>query len=530
MSNQTSAMVACTAATAVLLVVLAAPLNPRGFVAGDPGLKLMAARNALAHPRQPLRVDLPVLDGQPVPYVDRFFRRHDSHAHILQSPLFPLVSAPFIAAAGLRGAYVLPLAGFLALLPLTYVICRRTVPQTSVPAWAVSAGLASPLVFYAFEFWEHVPAAACLAAGTALALGRTARPAALLAAGSLVGVAILLRPEGFWYALALGGVLAWRRSWSAYAAGAGAILAVYAGANYLESASVLGDHVTANLAALPDRWLATRWSRLALWVAPSPLVGAGLLGIACAWAIRRTGRRELARVVGLAAALCVAAAALRPPHPDVLWFAWPLGALTLVPLRSYTGLGTVYWLAGSTSLAVWLTSTHDGGAQWGPRILLIPAPAFIVLAAAAVRDLTLPGALRAARVALVAALVVLGAWSSRQAYVDVRGWKRYYGSLVTAVEQQTAPGAYIVTNVWWLDQICAPLYPSRTFLVTTTPDETAGALRLLERHGVRATTLIWSDESGEAGRMATADTCFSMGPEVAIPERRLVLASANCRG
>ena len=159
---------------------------------------------------------------------------------------------------------------------------------------------------------------------------------------------------------------------------------------------------------------------------------------------------------------------------------------------------------------------------------MISAPAFIVLAAAAVRDLTLPGGLRMTRIALVTALVVLGAWSSRQAYVDLRGWKRYYGSLVAAVEQHTAPGAFIVTNVWWLDQICAPLYPSRTFLVTTTPEETTGALRLLERHGVRAATVIWSAESGEAGRMTTADTCFSMGREVAIPERRLVLARATC--
>jgi len=527
MSNQTTAIVACTAATAALLVVLAAPLNPRGFVAGDSGLKLMAARNALAHPRQPLRIDLPVLDGQPAPYVDRFFRRHDAHAHILQSPLFPLLSAPFIAMAGLRGAYVLPLLAFIALLPLTWVICRRMVPEVSVLAWGASAVLANPLFFYAFEFWEHVPAAACLAAATALALGRSAA-ASQVAAGGLVGVAILLRPEGVWYGLALGGVLVWRRSSGAYAAGVGAVLAVYAGANYLESASVLGDHVTANLAALPDRWLETRWSRLALWVVPSALAGGGLLGIAGAWAIRRGGWPELARVVGLIAALVVATAAWRQSSSDVLWFAWPLGALTLVPLRYYAGLGTVYWLAGSTSLGVWLTSTHDGGAQWGPRILLVSAPAFIVLAAAAMRDLTLPGALRVTRVTLVVALVVLGAWSSRQAYVDLRGWKRYYGSLVTAVEQQTAPGAYIVTNVWWLDQICAPLYPSRTFLVTTTPEETAGALRLLERHGGRATTLIWSRESGEAGSMTTADTCFSMAPEVAIPERRLVLAQATC--
>ena len=37
-------------------------------------------------------------------------------------------------------------------------------------------------------------------------------------------------------------------------------------------------------------------------------------------------------------------------------------------------------------IAVWLSSTHDGGAQWGPRFLLIAAPALIVLAAANATD------------------------------------------------------------------------------------------------------------------------------------------------
>lgn len=372
-----------------------------------------------------------------------------------------------------------------------------------------------------------MPAAACLAAGTALAFRPAPRPVTDLLAGSLIGVGALLRPEGVFYALSLGGVIAWRGAWIHYAAGVSAVLAAYVGANYLESARVAGDHVTANLAALPDRWFETRWSRFAVWLAPSPAVGAGLLGIACVWAMRRRMRPELAQVVGLVAALLVVNAVSRQASPDALWLAWPIGTLTLLPLRSYAGLGRMYCLAGGTSLGVWLTSTHDGGAQWGPRILLMSAPAFIVLAAAAIRDLTLPGALRGARVVLVVVLVAFGGWSSRHANVDLRGWKRYYSSLVAGLEQQTASGAYIVTNVWWLDQIAAPLYPSRTFLVTTTSEETTDALQLLERDGVRSVTLAWSNE---AGRIDVTNTCFAMEREARIPERQLVLARATCPG
>lgn len=525
-----------TAFTAVLLVTLAAPLDPRGFVSGDQGLKLMAAQAALAHPAQPLRLDVPVLAGRPSPYLDRMIVAHGDHGTVLQSPVFPLLSAPFLAAFGLRGVYLLPALAFIALVPLTFVLNRRLSPSPSVGAWAASAVLANPLFFYAFEFWEHVPAAACLAAATVLALRFPSTRRSMFAAGALAGFALLLRPEAVFYALTLGVLLVTSRrgdtlagrAWTGYGVGVAVVVLAYALGTFLESGSVIGDHVSANLSVVGDDWMHVRATRLWLWMVGSPGIAAGLAGLAAAWALWAAGWQEPARVVGLVAALTVAAGPLAQHEPDVLWRAWPLGALVLVPRRA-TGMAPCAWLAGATSLAVWLTSTHDGGAQWGPRILLIAAPAFIVLAAEAVRDLASPGPARAARVLLVAAVVGLSLWSTRQAYVDLRGWKRYYASLVAAVERQTAPGDVIVTNVWWLDQICAELRPSRTFLVTASPVETTGALQLLQRHGAHSALLVWSTEDGEAGPIRTADTCFTASQSMAIPERQLVLTRAACQ-
>src|SRR5947209_650621 len=48
-------------AIAVALVLLARGLPTRTFFAGDSGVKLIVARNAIEHPTHPLDIDLPAL-------------------------------------------------------------------------------------------------------------------------------------------------------------------------------------------------------------------------------------------------------------------------------------------------------------------------------------------------------------------------------------------------------------------------------------------------------------------------------------
>src|SRR3954451_22119878 len=101
-------------AVAAALVPLARGLPSRTFFSGDSGVKLIVARNAIDHPARPLDIPLPRVGGRPGAFVDPFFRVSGGYAHAATPDLFPLVSAPLIAAFGLRGAYPLPAVGLLA--------------------------------------------------------------------------------------------------------------------------------------------------------------------------------------------------------------------------------------------------------------------------------------------------------------------------------------------------------------------------------------------------------------------------------
>src|SRR5262249_6964770 len=164
------------------VVLLARGLRPDAFFAGDPGVKLIAARHALAHPSHPLEIPLPRFDGSPLPFVEPFFARHGDHTHAVTSQLFPLLSAPLVALFGLRGAYLLPALGFLVAVAAVSGL-GRALDERRQAAWtAVVAALTTPFLFYGLEFWEHMPAVALAALGTVL-LVRNARLAELRAPG-----------------------------------------------------------------------------------------------------------------------------------------------------------------------------------------------------------------------------------------------------------------------------------------------------------------------------------------------------------
>ena len=100
-------------ALALTIVLLARGLPAETFFVGDPGVKLIAARAAISHPAKPFDIALPEIGDERVAFVEPFFEVHDGHAHALTSEVFPALSAPFIAAFGIRGAYVWPALGFL---------------------------------------------------------------------------------------------------------------------------------------------------------------------------------------------------------------------------------------------------------------------------------------------------------------------------------------------------------------------------------------------------------------------------------
>src|SRR5262245_45444068 len=180
-----------------IIVLLQTNLRADAFFVGDPGIKLIAAKNAIARPDHPLDIPLPVIGNESLPYVEPFFEVHGDHAHAVTAELFPLISARFLRWFGPRGAYVLPAAGFLGILAgcawLAVALDSRRNPVVAL----LIAALATPFLFYGLEFWEHAPAVALVTIGTAMFVSalRGRGPIAALASGLTFGVAFLLRPE-----------------------------------------------------------------------------------------------------------------------------------------------------------------------------------------------------------------------------------------------------------------------------------------------------------------------------------------------
>jgi len=523
------------AATALALVWLAAGLPPGAFFSGDSGVKLIATLDAIEHPARPFDADLPRVGTRTTHDVDQMVVPHGDHAHVLQSPLFPPLTAPLVAAFGLRGAYVWPAFAFVALVVLLLGTRRHLTPETSWPMLAWIAVAANPLFFYALEFWEHAPAVALLAAGTAAVAptmaggGSTARVAI---GGALAGAGVLLRPEGAWYAAGVALTLA-PRLWLPFGGGAAALLLPAAALNLMHFGTPLGAHASAVLAPIGTDFLSARWQRVRDWLWPASTAEAiGLALVAAAW-LGGLGRVTVRarQCVALAGTAIVAVLAARRALPEPsFWQGFPLALLTLVPVSAWTAAARRLGVASLVAVGgVVLTATNDGGAQWGTRYLLIAAPPLLLLAARGVTDATDAGAWRGPRLALVAVILLAGAATSRNAYLELRGTKRNYEGLVTEVASVAPRGSVVVTNAWWLDQIAASLHGTRTFLYVADHAAAARALATVRAEGFDAVTLVSSDEEAPFPLEAALDgTCFRATAVHQAPLRRVRLTSARC--
>jgi hypothetical protein len=484
-------------------VVLALGLPPQTFFTGEPGVKLIAARQALAAPARPAQIPLPEIGGEPAPFVDRFFLVHDTHAHAVTPELFPIVSAPFIAVFGLRGAYILPALGVLLALASTAWLALLLDRRRSAVAVLLTAFLGTPLLFYGLEFWEHSVAAGVAALALALlvhASGTAAGPGRLFAIGGLFGIAALLRPEALWFGLAVliaAPLLRSRPSWKQIGtAAAGLICALIPLELYtlLHFGQPLPPQMAGNPGLLEGDWTAMRRHVVVTWFLAQ-------------------GRSSFWRV---APAILLA-------------FVWrPTSYFGGAARRGRPFLLAVALL--SAALVV-LSAPNDGGAQWGVRYLLLAYLPLTILAtdtlAYVVRFL---GTRRRARTGekaaprsaagravpfLAVAILAAGcAWLQRSSYNELRGTKLTYARLVDFVEAETAPGRAVVTDLWWLDQAAASLTDSRRFFVVADATQAAEVLhRLSDAHEPEITLLRHPVDSPGPVSAWLARSCYSFDQE-----------------
>jgi hypothetical protein len=477
-------------AIAATVSILALGLPPRTFFAGDSGVKLIVARNAIRHPARPLDVDLPRVDGKVAPFVDRFFVVHGDHAHAATPDVFPLLSAPFIALLGIRGDLVVPAAGFLAAIWFIAALGVELDDRRSRTWLLLVAAVCTPLLFYGLEFWEHAPAAALAAAGTTLYVRR--QSARMLAAsGALLAGSVLLRPEAICYAVALVVASRWLRGRfiaieaATVAAGALLVLLPLAVMSTLASGQLFGTHIARNSVALLPGWWMNRWAYLREWLLP-PRNGwlAAFVVLVLASVAASTGsdsrRKAIVRVAGVAFAAVVAfAAAIGTFDRASVWNAAPaMVAAFAIPFPNKRRGAQFLWvLAGVSFALVALVVPSDGGAQWGPRFATLSFIPLAILLADAFAA-TVSGSSVVGTVA-VAVAIALSLTVQRRSYRDLWGSKDMYERIVEFVERETPTGSLIVTDVWWFDSITAGLYPTRQVMVADTTESVAMVWQML---------------------------------------------------
>jgi hypothetical protein len=443
-------------ATALALPLLIGGLEPDGLFGGDPGVRVNAALEVAAHPARPFEVDPPAVEAVPEPaFMDFLFLAHDRHAHVLASPLFPILTAPLVAAFGLRGASIVPAVALVLLVPVMIALADRLRigGPPSLAGWAVV--LLSPVLFYALECWEHAPAVLAVAVSWLLlspdAEGR-ARP---VAAGLVMACAVLLRPEAVWSAVALGAaaVLTPGRRRTALVFGVSTVLALMpAGVAYaVHFGAPWGPHVATNVDIMRHGWLATR------------------LEIVRAWLFTWQGR-------------------------DSLWVAFPVALLALAAPPRASLTRSLWLLVAVPLVAAILTAPTVGGAQWGPRYVLLTVPPLLLLAQhASVRLLQRRGATRQVAAAAIALLVITGLATTRLAYRTMRGSKRLHAVIARGVAAPFEP--YVVTDLFWLDQLGATSSPRPTFLYVRDRAALDRLMAIFAARGVRRFVAVRGSES-----------------------------------
>lgn len=487
------------AASAAALVVLSSGLRPDTFFVGDPGVKLLSARNAVEFPAHPLDIPLPRIGIDAVPHVEQFFDVHGDHSHAVTSEFFPLLSAPLLKVFGLRGLYVLPALGFILTLASTAWLGWTLDPRRDMSLAAGVAALGTPFLFYGLEFWEHMPAVGLAACGTALLLDAARRRPGghspllpTLVAGLCLGAATTLRPEAACFIAAVilaSRALVHRPSWQSIGvAVAGMLMALLPLELYtvLHFGTWVPGHVGTNAALFEGHWLLDRIAFARAWLTPTLWTARGPVHAASFWSVAP-------------AAVVAVAGILRPSERHERPFLWAVTALTI-------------------GLTV-LIAPNDGGGQWAPRYLLAAFVPLTLLAADTLQDLPR----RPVAVLLIVVLVFAGVWVQRSAYRSLRGTKATYGRLADAVERLSSPGLPVVTDAWWLDQLAAAALEHRNVLVAASTADARDIVKRFSDLASPSVTVVRSrEEAGEVEPWSTG-TCYFVEAKEDVDVRGVVV-------
>lgn len=237
-------------------------MAPRGdvFFSGDGGMKSLMTRQFASGD---LHIDLRLTDE---PWVQSLWDRGmhplvfgsfafniDGRCFAVFPYPFPLLTAPFYAALGSLGYYIVPLVSLWATWYLVYVALKHAgLDPLRVSILLTILVFSTPLTLYGAMFWEHTLGVALAFGGAIYALRnrfQPQRPAPALIAGVVMGLATWFRPETLaWMGAFFLASFIWKRqamgnrNWIAYWGAATAAAALFFACNYLIYGHPLGTH------------------------------------------------------------------------------------------------------------------------------------------------------------------------------------------------------------------------------------------------------------------------------------------------
>lgn len=464
-----------------LLFGYVGPLN--GFWSTDQGVKLIQVQSLLLNKFSSSALIYP---GAAIDQDDRVsplrgqYYQHGGRTYAMFSDAFALISSVPFFFFGFAGLYLVPLVSLAALSLICTCIARPLLGPGGALLSALALTLTSPLLFYSVIFWEHLPATllTTLALWQALEGYHRNERRRFFGAGIAIGAAVWLRNEAVLAAPALmSAVLLLRRSQALRAAGwigIGAVagmlpLLTY---NQITFGAAVGPHVlvagAAQYRGVSDPlMMRLAWADLLLVPQGEPVLVGVVMAMAMVALITSIWRTQRVANVGFAltAVLAIVVAAIIQATSGggmqtTLLMTFPVVLLCCFPVAPNADRAEAPLILTAFGLTfitlAWLTPLPDGGAQWGPRMLLLALP-----------PLTIAGFWRASSwlcqpqvgtaVAGVAAILLFVASLSQYAGLrQLRAFNTANHALLTTVAQSGASA--IITDTWYGPPLLAPIF------------------------------------------------------------------------
>jgi hypothetical protein len=424
-----------------------------------------------------------------------------------------LAAAPLYDALGYRGALLFPMLGGVATALGARALARRLATTDGWAAfWIV--GLATPVVVYALDFWEHAPGLALMAWAVVVAVDAVRGPTRWwqgLVVGALFGLAAAMRTEAFVYVLTtvalacLSLVVTGRRWRDALVVGAAAVggFAIAFAGNLALEVAVLGEPLRsgrtsgaagAGLSAFDTRLregLTTTLSPFPTLEAEGWIVGACLLGALVYMAARSASAPgEPAPADRLSPPVVVASVVV------VLVYLWRVvdglgfvpGLMAATPFAAVglalgwgRGDQRLVLLMGLVPMSLVFAFQFTGGAapQWAGRYLLLSGLLLAVVGIAVSDRLARP-----VRVGFVVLSVLVTAFGV--AWLAVRS----HDVADAAARLEARPEAVLVSPNGFVPREFGATYPERDWLAAGDADDLRFAFEVAARSGASDVALV----------------------------------------